>query len=302
MERQHKLELIVGATVLFAIAVVIAVILWGRGALFDGRTQEITMKFNQVGGLTPSDVVSVSGVNVGRVKTIRIEQDSVVVTARIEKDVPLRRDAKAAIVNAELMGGKKIDLKPGKSQESFPEEKIIIGDYVPGIMDLAGVLENREGDLNTLLSDLIVTVRSLKELLGNGQEEEGDLRTVMENLASTTARVDTLMKVNEVAIRRTLDNLEESSKILRNFMGSEERRAKALLAAGETLSGKLNTLSDSTQILLNKMNDPSTTVGKLVRDDSLYYQVSHAAVSLDSLLTDIRENPKKYLNVKVSPF
>jgi len=302
MERQHKLELIVGAIVLFAIAVVIVVILWGRGALFNGNTRVITMKFDQVGGLTPSDVVSVSGVNIGRVRSIQIERDSVVVTARIDKKVSLREDVQAAIVNAELMGGKKIDLKPGKLQQPFPEGKIIIGDYVPGIMDLAGVIENREDDFNMLLSDLIITVRNLKELLGDSREDDNNLRSVMENLASTTARVDTLMQVNETAIRRTLDNLEQSSKILRNFMGSEEERAKTLLATGETLSEKLNTLSDSTQILLNKMNDPSTTIGRLVQDDSLYAQLSRTTVSLDSLLNDIRNNPDKYLHVKISPF
>lgn len=302
MKRQRKLEIMVGFTVLVAIFSVIFVIFWGRGALFTGETQLITMTFNQVGGLTPSDVVSVSGVNVGRVKSVEIVHDSVKVVARIDKEISLRKDATAAIVNAELMGGKKIELNPGQLKKMWDPNHQIVGEYVPGIMDLADVIENREDDFNTLFSDLITSVKSLKKLLGNDSEREGNLQTVMENLSSTTARVDTLMQVNSKAVETTLKNLEESSNILRNFLGKEESRAKSLLSAGERISEQIEALSDSTQYLIDKMNDPSTTIGQLVAHDSLYRQISRSVVSLDSLLTDIKKHPNRYVNVKVSPF
>ncbi|MCF7805636.1 MAG: MlaD family protein [Candidatus Marinimicrobia bacterium] len=303
MDKQRKMELLVGATVIIGVVAVISVILWGRGALFSSKSQELTMKFAQVGGLTASDIVSVSGVNVGRVKSLEIIQDSVLVKVRVNKNISVREDASAAIVNAELMGGKKIDLSPGRARRALPQGKVITGEYVPGIMDLAGVLEDREDDFDTLLSDLLVTVRSLKEVLGaDTADSERNLRSVMENVASTTGQVDTLMRVNARAIKTTVENLEESSRILRNFLGTEEDRAKTLLATSESLANKVSTLSDSTQVLIDKMNNPNTSIGRLVQNDSLYRQLSHSVVSLDSLIIDIKKNPKKYLNVKVSPF
>jgi len=54
--------------------------------------------------------------------------------------------------------------------------------------------------------------------------------------------------------------------------------------------------------LITKLNDGQGTAGQLLKDRQLYENMNGAVGDLRSLLTDIRKDPKKFLNVKVSIF
>jgi phospholipid/cholesterol/gamma-HCH transport system substrate-binding protein len=55
----------------------------------------------------------------------------------------------------------------------------------------------------------------------------------------------------------------------------------------------------SMKILLDNMNDPDGTVGKLFVDNSVYDSVDTLLNDIDSLIRKIQENPKKYLRISV---
>ena len=62
---------------------------------------------------------------------------------------------------------------------------------------------------------------------------------------------------------------------------------------------KLNATLANLQALSEQLNDKNSSLGKIVNDRELYDNANHAIASLDSLLTDIKANPKRYINVKV---
>jgi phospholipid/cholesterol/gamma-HCH transport system substrate-binding protein len=51
--------------------------------------------------------------------------------------------------------------------------------------------------------------------------------------------------------------------------------------------------------LLEKVNDPDGTVGKLLVDGSVYNSLDELLVDVDILIKKIQENPKKYLKISV---
>jgi phospholipid/cholesterol/gamma-HCH transport system substrate-binding protein len=68
------------------------------------------------------------------------------------------------------------------------------------------------------------------------------------------------------------------------------------------LDSTINTLNATLanlQALSEQLNDKNSTLGKVVNDRELYDNANHAIASLDSLLTDIKANPKRYINIKV---
>ena len=66
----------------------------------------------------------------------------------------------------------------------------------------------------------------------------------------------------------------------------------------ETMT-KLNNTLANLEALSQQLNDKNSTLGKVVNDRELYDNANHAIASLDSLLTDIKANPKRYINIKV---
>ena len=53
------------------------------------------------------------------------------------------------------------------------------------------------------------------------------------------------------------------------------------------------------QALTQKLNDNKSTLGLLMNDKKLYDNATSTVASLDSLLTDLKRNPKKYVTIKV---
>jgi phospholipid/cholesterol/gamma-HCH transport system substrate-binding protein len=70
------------------------------------------------------------------------------------------------------------------------------------------------------------------------------------------------------------------------------------LPLNETIE-EVYTLIDNIKEATAQLNKTDNTAGKLLNDEELYDRINGAIVSLDSLLIDIRQNPKRYINVTV---
>ncbi|MDP2723851.1 MAG: MCE family protein, partial [Bacteroidales bacterium] len=61
----------------------------------------------------------------------------------------------------------------------------------------------------------------------------------------------------------------------------------------------INTTLLDMQVLLQSIQDGKGTLGQLMVNDSLYNQLTNSAASLDSLLLDVKANPKRYVKFSV---
>jgi phospholipid/cholesterol/gamma-HCH transport system substrate-binding protein len=74
------------------------------------------------------------------------------------------------------------------------------------------------------------------------------------------------------------------------------------LATDDTLYTKLKETSENVATATAKLNDNTTTMGKLFSDPKLYDSLSGLTGDLRLLVGDFRQNPKKFLHIKVSVF
>lgn len=65
-----------------------------------------------------------------------------------------------------------------------------------------------------------------------------------------------------------------------------------------TLSN-FNRISADLAALTAQLQNPNSTLGALLNDSALYDNLAKASQSIDSLLVDIRKNPKRYINIKL---
>jgi phospholipid/cholesterol/gamma-HCH transport system substrate-binding protein len=91
-----------------------------------------------------------------------------------------------------------------------------------------------------------------------------------------------------------LDSQEEEFKSMAVHMNSV---SEALDSAGiDKIAGQLLEASLAFTQLMDQMNSGEGSVGKLFYSDTLYVQLQNLVSNLDSLITDLNENPKDYVH------
>jgi phospholipid/cholesterol/gamma-HCH transport system substrate-binding protein len=113
-----KLELVVGVFVLIGIVCLgYLSIKLGKLELIGGQYYEVEAEFDSVSGLKPGAAAEIAGVEVGRVKAIKLKEDRGFVTLSIRNDVTLYSDAFASIKTRGIIGEKFVSLSPGGGGE-----------------------------------------------------------------------------------------------------------------------------------------------------------------------------------------
>jgi phospholipid/cholesterol/gamma-HCH transport system substrate-binding protein len=89
----------------------------GRLELIGGKYYTLYAEFDEAGGIKPGAVVEIAGVEVGKVKSIRLDNYLALIELTIKKDIKIQEDAIASIKTKGLIGEKYIELTPGGSEK-----------------------------------------------------------------------------------------------------------------------------------------------------------------------------------------
>lgn len=121
-----KLELIVGAFVLVGIVCLgYLSIKLGKLELIGGDVYEVDALFNSATGLKAGAAVEVAGVEVGRVKTIRLKEDRAIVSLAVQTGTKLYSDTIASIKTRGIIGEKYLALSPGGGGDPLKQGDVI---------------------------------------------------------------------------------------------------------------------------------------------------------------------------------
>ena len=104
MRKDKKAELKVGITVIAGIIILLWIMGWAKNFSFASNERSLSLKFENVSGLSIGDIVSIQGIKEGYVEDIYNENNSVIVEITIGKENDLREDAKFSIMMIDLMG------------------------------------------------------------------------------------------------------------------------------------------------------------------------------------------------------
>ena len=281
-------------------AVVILLCAWAgirflSGLDVFGRTRNYTAHYEQVNGLQDAAAVVINGVKVGQVTGVAldVEKGGVDVTLSVNKAYNIPTDSKAMMFSAGLMGGKSIEIKMGEAKEYLKS-----GDAIEtGVtLDMFDTLTNELGDIKervaTLLDNLNQTIEGVDSLVDNNS------KNLTKTVASLNAVMADLKKSNIIGnIDGFCATLNQNGEKLEGIITDINSLTKALneQQSGEKLAQAINEVN----ALLAKVNSGSGSIGNLVSDEKLYKELAQASQNLSLLLADLKENPKRYINVTV---
>lgn len=286
-----------------------------RGKGFFSTDKEYHSFYENIQGLQVSAEVMMQGYAIGKVSDIALQADrKIKVTFLLHKEIKVPEGATVQLETKDFVSGTKfINLTlPENINENtkyLPEYSLVPSTMSSGLLDnisdqvspLMSVVRNAVSSLdsilhsiNTIINDdarehlnnsfaaLDKSMKELSELSAVLNKQSSNLTSVIQNANSITGN---LASSNE-HISNTLGNLSDFSNQLKNT--PLDQTLKELNGAVTNING-----------IVSKINSNEGSLGLIMSDPVLYHNLTGTLGALDTLLTDLKERPSRYINVSV---
>lgn len=292
---------------IFAVAILVVsffMINYLRGEDIFNREIEVTSRFDQLEGLVASAPVYIKGYKAGKVSEVTYDKNTedFEVTCSVSKDFRIPEDSRMTIYSVDIMGGKGVRIDLGTSAQSVQDGGTLAPYFEPGLMDgLAGGVGPLLEKVSNTLDSLSVTVAGVNKMLSD--ENQASFRGTLAHLERTMANVSAVSATVE-GKSDELEDFMENLSALSHKLGAIADKADTAVGGVSDLVTSLNesdiqSIVTSFKVLLENINDPDGTIGKLLVDNSVYDSVDALLSDVDTLIRKIQENPKKYIKISV---
>lgn len=297
-------ELKIGSFIIVVLTASFFLINYLRGEDIFNREIELVAKFDDLHGLVPSAPVYIKGFKAGDVSDITYLTDEGLfqVVCSVYNDFKIPGDSRMVIYSSDIMGSKAVRIDMGLSDVEAENEALIEGVYEPDLMSSLGgsitpLLEKVSGAIdslsvtvagvNKILSDN--NISSITRTLSNLDKTMRDVRAIAANFQGKSAELNDF-----------ITNLTSFSDKLGGIAEKVDTTVAGVSVIVDSLAeSDLDGLVKSFKSLVDNVNDPDGSLGKLMRDDSVYNSVDSLLVDVNELVNKIKENPKKYLKISV---
>lgn len=292
-------EVTVGILITVAVSVLIMGTLWlARGGLSPGYPLYTRFAWGQ--NLKQGQPVLLAGVTVGYVGDVQLRRAGYLdVMINVKNDYKVPKGSTATVKAVGIFGDVAVALTP---PTPAPAQDYAPGDTVPTGQPAADV-----DQIMTHVDSITQTTQALLTALKAEIIDAGTLRDAHRAITAAAALSTQLQAVVAEQNRNataTLKSFSDAATRLSNAVDSVQIQATLVnLRQTSDNASRLVANIDSTntklQGLVLQVQNGNGTIGKLLTDSLLYGDIRHTVASLDSLLTDFKANPKKYINLRI---
>lgn len=309
---KYSKEIKAGLIAILAIVGFVFLFQFMKGKSFFTTDNIYYAKFDNVEGLEQSNPVSINGLKVGQVdkiipKTGKDGKLHFVVKLLIDKAYNFSKNSTAEIFEPGLMSGK--EMRVNLIYDNAPLAKD--GDTLKGAfqISLMSNLSSQVGpvkdQLQSVLAKVDSAVASTNKILDeqNRREIKALLASLNQTVASFKATSDNTNKLissNQKGIENVVSNANETMKSAKIAVDKYGNVAESIdtKQLNQTVA-KLSEVSNKLNQVVSGIQNGEGSLGKLTKDEELYKNLNETSANLNSLVKDIKENPKRYINVSV---
>ena len=262
-------------------------------------------RFSNINGLTANNPIFANGYQVGLVKDIQFDysgQGDIIVAFSLDDKMHLPVGTAAAI-ESDFMGNVRMNLVLPTTTTPLPTGEgsgmglLHKGDTIPGsqaegLMARAAALLPAVEQMLPKLDSILMSVNtlladpSIARTLHHAEHITADLTTSTRQLNTLMANLNRQMPALMSKADGVLDNTQQLTQNL------------AAVDIDATMQKVDRTLAN-VEATAKQLSQPNGTLGLLMNDPSLYNRLNGTLNSAEMLLNDVREHPKRYINVSV---
>ena len=287
-------EVLVGLLLIATVAIAVVGSLWlARGGLSKGYP--LYAKFPWGAGLKQGQPVWLVGVTVGYVDGVELKQNGILITTlRITDDYKVPVGSKATVVPNGIFGDMAVALTHDRPNPvSYNEgDTVPVGPTTPGIAQITAKADSIARSVNTVTTALQQEMVAAGGLRDMRQAIAGTNRLIAD-FSSIAAEQSRQLSATMTSLRRAasaVDPVKVDSTI------TNIQTASANMAA---MSADLKATSARLDLILAKVDSGNGSAAKLLNDPGVYNDVRGLLARMDSLIADVKRNPKRYINVSV---
>lgn len=298
MKKIFNKEFAIGLSVIVAILILIFGIDYLKGINLFRPANYYVAYYDNVDELTVSSPVLINGYKVGQVREVNFnykKPGKVEVVMALDKNLQLP-EGTIADLGTTLLSGARIELTMGTGSAMIPTGGEVAAGIKGGLMSsvqdmmpaVTGVLPKVDSllyNLNLLVADPALTA-SIQRLDGITD----NLLSTTQGLSSTMNRQVPMLADNTVKIIRSLDTIVGN-------LGQLSYQLKTLPI--DATVDNVNQLTANLSQFSRQLNDKNSSLGLLTSDPELYNRITQVSADIDSLLVDIKKNPKRYISIKL---
>lgn len=335
MTRAH--EVVVGAVIILAVIVVATGTLFLKGFQWGADLTYVDALSRDVGQLMEGNDVKFRGVTIGTVNRISVEPggDAVRVSLELDGDVEVAPDAVVIIAPESLFGDWQAEIvtrsrfprfdyyevQEGRTNEEG--ERVLGGYALPDISRLTASADEIAENLRRLTDRVDrafteETADNLRLAINNIQQVSEEIANLIDQQASTFESVSSEVERAATEIGQAATTARSTLAHADRILGSGEvdtllLNLRTLSVDLQRIAGNVDTTTvefsrtmarvDSTltnvQDITSMIEEGRGSLGMFIGDTVLYARAQQSFAQLDSLLADIRENPRRYINLSI---
>jgi phospholipid/cholesterol/gamma-HCH transport system substrate-binding protein len=304
-------ELKAGVITLLAIVGFVVLFQFMKGKSLFTTDNIFYAKYDNVEGLAQSSAVSINGLKVGQVdkiipQTAKDGKISFIVKITVDNKFEFSKNSMLEIFEPGLMSGKEMRVNLVYGGATAKDGDTLKGAFKLGMM---GSLSSQVGPVKDQLQVVLHRVDSLMTNANQifDAQNRAEIKALLTNLnktvgalQATAGSVNTLVGHNDPKLQKVLDDASltmQSGKVTLDKYGNlaqsiETKQLNATIANLDTTVGKLNQV-------IGGIDKGEGSLGKLMKDEQLYNNLNSASSNLNSLIEDMKANPKRYINFSV---
>lgn len=313
ISKEFKIGIIVTAA--------IGLFIWGfnflKGSNLFSKKYELYAVYPKIDGLIEANPLLINGYKVGQISEISLVNDkggyNVLVKFLLTEDVKIPKHSVARAVSSDLLGSRAVEIVYSNETEFVSSGDTLIAETEEGLKTaVSKQLAPLQAKIEGLLSS-VDSVMTVVQVVLNDKTRENlsksfeSIKLAIQSLEQTAYKLDDLVASEKAKISSILTKLNtlagmlekntgKIDNIISNFSTLSDSLAKSNLKSAINEADK--TLAEFNK-LVHQINAGQGTLGKLVKNDSLYNNLNKASEDLDKLMKDLRINPERYIHISV---